>query len=334
MLPNTFQALLVEQNDTTQFGRRVAELAIAQLPAGDVVVRVHYSSLNYKDALSATGHPGVTKVFPHVPGVDAAGIVVTSADPQFQPGMAVLVNGFDLGMNTWGGFAEYIRVPAAWVVPLPQNLSLKDSMIYGTAGFTAALCIAALISQGVTVGDGEVLVTGGTGGVGSVAIAILTKLGYTVVAVTGKADQHDYLQALGATTILPRNMFVDTSEKPLLRGRWAGVVDTVGGQVLATVLKSTRYGGCVTACGVVGGNELNTTVYPFILRGVRLIGIDAVNCPIATRQQVWEKLATAWRPAMLENIATIVDLTQLSDQIDAMLQGHHWGRTVIGLGEP
>lgn len=322
---------MVEKTNTAEFERSVTNRAIADLPAGDVLVRVYYSSLNYKDALSATGHPGVTKVFPHIPGVDAAGIVVNSTVAPWQSGDRVIVNGFDLGMNTWGGFAEYIRVPGDWVVSLPDGLTLKESMVYGTAGFTAALSIQALIEHGVTTDRGEVLVTGATGGVGSVAIAILAKLGYTVVAVTGKPAHHDYVRSLGASTILCREEATDTSEKPLLKGRWAGVIDTVGGNILATALKTTRYGACVTACGLVGGADLVTTVYPLILRGVRLIGIDAVNQPIAARQAVWANLADEWKPAMLETIATTVTLDQLSESIDQILQGQNVGRVVVTL---
>jgi putative YhdH/YhfP family quinone oxidoreductase len=328
MAPETFKALLVEQT-SAGFTRRIANLSQDDLPAGDVLIRVHYSSLNYKDALSATGHPGVSKKFPHVPGVDAAGEVISSDVFSFQPGNSVIVLGFDLGMNTWGGFAEYIRVPAAWVMPLPQGMTRRESMMFGTAGFTAALSVDALVRQGVEPGSGEVLVTGATGGVGSLAVAILAKLGYSVVAVTGKPDQHDYLRSLGAATIVPRDEVDDRSDKPLLKGRWAGVVDTVGGNTLASVLKATRYGGCVTACGLVGGNDLITTVYPFILRGVSLVGIDSVNCPMSTRVRLWEKLAGEWKPPQLDAIASVISLEQVSAAIDRILAGQVTGRIVV-----
>jgi acrylyl-CoA reductase (NADPH) len=327
MLSNTFKALLVEKTGDAQVTHRLVEQPLEALPAGEVLIRVSYSSLNYKDALSATGHPGVTKNFPHIPGIDAAGTVVSSTVPAFQAGNAVIVTGFDLGMNTWGGFAEYVRVPAAWVVPLPQGMSLKESMILGTAGLTTALCVDALLHRGVC--DGEVLVTGSTGGVGSLAVAILAKLDYSVTAVTGKVAQHEYLRSLGATCILSREEAIDQTGKPLLKERWIGVVDTVGGAMLGTALKSTRYGGCVTACGLVGGAELATTIYPFILRGVCLQGIDSANCPMSHRLSLWHKLATDWKPANLEDMAQVVGLNQLSEQIDRMLQGQSVGRVVV-----
>lgn len=331
MSPSTFNALLVTKTSDGQFTREVVEQPLENLPAGDVLIQVQYSSLNYKDALSATGHPGVTKKFPHIPGIDAAGTIVTSTVNQFQPGDAVIVTGFDLGMNTWGGFAEYIRVPADWVVPLPAGMTLRESMIVGTAGLTAALCVDALLRQNLSLSDGDVLVTGATGGVGSLAISILSLLGYSVVAVTGKPTQHAYLQSLGARAIASRADLIDQSSKPLISGRWAGVVDTVGGPMLATAIKSTKYGGSVTACGLVGGTELNTTVYPFILRGVSLIGIDSVHCPIDRRLALWKKLATDWKPPQLDNLVTTVTLPQVSAQVDTLLAGKNVGRVLVAL---
>lgn len=329
MIPTTFTAFWVTQNTDRQVTTSIEEIAIADLPPGEVLVQVHYSSLNYKDALSAQGHPGVTKKFPHIPGIDAAGTVVSSEVSQFQPGDPVIVTSFDLGMNTWGGFAEYVRVPAAWVVPLPAGLTLRESMILGTAGLTAGLCIQALQQQGVMPEKGEILVTGATGGVGSLAIAMLAKLGYIVVAVTGKTDQHGYLKDLGAIEILDRHEVNDLNQKPLLKERWAGVVDTVGGNILATALKSAKYSGCVTACGLVGGAEVSTTVYPFILRSVQLIGIDSAQCPMSLRSQVWQQLASEWKPNNLEAIATEINLTQLPEKISAMLSGKNIGRVLV-----
>ena len=330
-MTDTFNAFLVAKNHDRQLARDVVEQSINNLPEGDVLIRVHYSSLNYKDALSATGHPGVTKKFPHVPGIDAAGIVVSSQVSQFQQEQPVIVTGFDLGMNTWGGFAEYIRVPADWVVPLPSGLTLQESMIFGTAGFTAALCIDALQENGITPSSGEILVTGATGGVGSLAVSILSKLGYSVVAATGKLSHHDFLKSLGAVSIVTREEIQDESGKPLLKERWAGVVDTVGGNTLATAIKSTKYGGCITACGLVGGTDLTTTVYPFILRGVRLIGIDSVQFPLEKRSQIWEKLASDWKPTHLKQLASTVNLLGLSEQIDTILQGQSVGRVLVTL---
>ncbi|UBF23925.1 YhdH/YhfP family quinone oxidoreductase [Kovacikia minuta CCNUW1] len=326
--PETFQALFVEKKDG-EVTRQITEQAIAALPLGEVLIQVHYSSLNYKDALAATGHPGVTKKFPHIPGIDAAGTIVNSTVPQFQAGDSAIVTGFDLGMNTWGGFAEYIRVPAAWMIPLPAPMTLWESMALGTSGLTAALCVEAFSHNGVQPDQGEVLVTGATGGVGSLAVSILAKLGFSVVAVTGKPTQQDYLRSLGATAVISREEATDPTRKPLLKERWAGVVDTVGGNILATAIKTTRYGGCVAACGLVGGTDLNTTVYPFILRGVCLNGIDSANCPLPVRKALWKKLATDWKPAHLEAIATTIHLSQLSDQIDLMLQGKNVGRIVV-----
>ncbi len=326
---STFNAFLVQKNAQSQFQSSIVKQDLDQLPPGDLLIRVAYSALNYKDALSATGHPGVTRKFPHIPGIDAAGVVVESRHSQFKPDDSVIVTGYDLGMNTWGGFAEYIQVPAAWVLPLPTGLSLQESMILGTAGLTAGLCIEALIQQNITPDLGEVIVTGATGGVGSLAISILAQLGYTVVAATGKTECHEFLQQLGAKTIINRTEINDQTGKPLLKERWAGAVDTVGGNTLATILKSTQYNGCVAACGLVGGAEFSTTVYPFILRGVTLRGIDSVNCPTIMRSQIWTQLATLWKPNHLANLSTSIGLDELSEKIDMILQGKVTGRTVI-----
>ncbi|WP_413163374.1 YhdH/YhfP family quinone oxidoreductase [Capilliphycus salinus ALCB114379] len=327
----TFKALQVTQTPEQQFTQEVVNIGLDKLPPGDVLIRVHYSSLNYKDALSATGNRGVTRQFPHIPGIDAAGIVVNSNVPQFKPNDLVMVTGYDLGMNTWGGFAEYIRVPAEWVVPLPSDLTLQESMILGTAGLTAALSVNGLIQQEITPSLGEVLVTGSTGGVGSLAVSILAKLGYSVVAVTGKSKSHDFLKKLGAKLIINRSEIDEQTGKPLLKERWAGVIDTVGGNLLATAIKSTQYGGCVTACGLVAGANLTTTVYPFILRGVRLIGIDSVQCSMDKRLLIWSKLAAAWKPTYLDELVTTISLEQLPEKISEILQGNIQGRILVDL---
>jgi acrylyl-CoA reductase (NADPH) len=317
-------------------GRIVGQIArrpLAELPVGDVLVRVGYSSLNYKDALAATGHPGVNKVFPHVPGVDAAGCVAASGVYEFVEGDPVLVTGFDMGANRWGGYAEYVRVPQDWIVPLPAGLTLHQSMILGTAGFTAGLCVDALVKHDVRPDRGEVVVTGASGGVGSCAVALLAKLGYHVAAVTGKPQAHQYLKDLGAGEILSRDQVDDRSGKPLLSGRWAGAVDTVGGNILGTIVRATRHGGCVTACGLAAGNDLPLTVYPFILRGMTLSGTDAAWGPIPLRHEIWSRLAGPWKPDCLDCILSrTVDLDHLAPEFSEILAGRVTGRVVVKLG--
>ena len=325
----TFDALWIEEQPDGSFLRSIVRRSTDDLPAGDVLVRVHYSSLNYKDALSASGNRGVTRKYPHTPGIDAAGTVVESTVDAFRPGDEVVVIGYDLGMNTAGGFGGYIRVPAGWVVKRPAGLSLREAMIVGTAGFTAAQCVAALVDHGVTPESGEVLVTGATGGVGSMAVALLAKLGYTVAAATGKPDEVDFLHTLGARIVIDRADVDDQSGKVLLRERWAGVVDTVGGNILASAIKATRYGGSVAACGMVASGALDLTVFPFILRGVKLLGIDSVNVPVEERRAMWERLAGPWKPALLEQMAREVTLAGLDAEIEAILLGQQRGRVVV-----
>jgi putative YhdH/YhfP family quinone oxidoreductase len=294
-----------------------------------VLIEVAYSSLNYKDALACQGHAGVVRNFPHVPGVDCAGEVVESAAPAFHPGDAVLVTGYELGAGQWGGFAAYVRVPADWVVPLPAGLSVREAMIYGTAGFTAAQCATAIIERGIRPESGPVVVTGATGGVGSLAVAILAHLGYEVAAVTGKTIHHQWLHRLGAAKILRRNDFVDTSDRPLLTARWAAAVDTVGGQMLATIVRAMQHRGCVAACGLVGGTDLPLTIYPFILRGVTLAGIDSAKCPRPQRLEMWQKLAGPWRVARLDELAEMVTLDGLPKRVQEILAGEVVGRTLV-----
>ncbi len=334
MSAKMFRCLQVDEVEGEGHQRRLVEKSVDDLPAGDVLIRVAYSSLNYKDALSATGNKAVTRNYPHTPGIDAAGVVEASDSDSFRPGDEVVVTGYDLGMNTAGGFGEYIRVPADWVVALPDGLSLRDSMIYGTAGFTAGLSVLRLEGHGLRPGDGEVLVTGATGGVGSLAVAILAKLGHEVVAATGKADAHDFLKSLGASRVVERTdkEIDDASGRPLLKGHWAGVLDTVGGNPLATALKSTRYGGAVTACGLVASPKLDTTVMPFILRGVSLLGIDSVQCDMTQRLAVWQRLAGPWKPAMLESVAEEHGLEDIDGLVDRILKGGIRGRMVIRIG--
>nr|WP_211204054.1 YhdH/YhfP family quinone oxidoreductase [Chloroherpeton thalassium] len=328
-MKKSFKAMIVEESPKGEFQRSIGEKTIDALPEGEVLIKVHYSSLNYKDALSATGNKGVTKSYPHTPGVDAVGTVETCTKGNFQPGDAVIATGYDLGMNTSGGFAEYIRVPADWVVGLPKELSMKACMSFGTAGLTAAISVYRLQEAGLKPKDGEILVTGATGGVGSLAVAILAKEGYSVVAATGKASEHEFLKSLGASRILDRSEVTDSSKRPLLKGLWAGAIDTVGGEVLTTTIRSTKQTGTVTCCGNVASPNISLTVYPFILRGVRLQGIDAASTPLALREKMWQKLAKDWQFPQLEKMVTEITLDELSEQIDLILQAKIRGRVLV-----
>jgi putative YhdH/YhfP family quinone oxidoreductase len=331
MLPTTFRALVVEVAPDGAVHRQVRTRTLDDLPAGDLVIRVYYSSLNYKDALSANGNRGVTRAYPHTPGIDAAGIVVASAARAFQPGDEVLVIGHDLGMNTSGGFGQYIRVPAAWVIPRPPALSLHAAMAFGTAGFTAELALQRLAAAGLTPEAGEVLVTGATGGVGSFAVAFLAQAGYTVVAATGKPDQYQYLRDLGASEVIERAGLEDAAERALLRPRWAATIDNVGGTPLASAIKATRPYGYVACCGNAASPELHLTVYPFILRGVSLIGIDSANCAPDLRRRVWDNLAHDADQPYLAHIARDAALDDLETHIKSMLAGQLTGRIVVDL---
>lgn len=328
-----FKALVVSQPEKKLFVRSIETRNLEELPAGDLLVKVHYSSLNYKDALSATGNPGVTREFPHTPGIDAAGEVVSCADGAFAPGDQVIVTSYDLGMETDGGFGQLIRIPSKWAVRLPKALTLKESMMFGTAGLTAALSIQQLVNNGVTPDSGPILVTGATGGVGSLALAILAKLGYQVTAVTGKLDEESYLKRLGAAQVLSRETFMAGSDRPMLKTTWGGVIDCVGGEMLATAIKSTCYDGVVTCCGLVASPELPINVFPFILRGVRLIGIDSAAAPMARRQQVWDKLANEWKLDGLDKMVEEVSLQQLEEKIKQMLAGELKRRVLVSLIE-
>ncbi len=332
-MPQDFRALVIHEAEDGTFARDVTTRRIDDLPAGDVLIRVHYSSLNYKDALSATGNRGVTRAYPHTPGIDAAGVIEESTSARFQPGEEVIVTGYDLGMNTAGGFGEYIRVPADWPVALPNGLTLRESMAWGTAGFTAALCIDALQRHGVEPAQGEILVSGATGGVGSTAVGILSKLGHAVVAVTGKPNAHGWLRDLGATDFLSREEAIGESSRPLLKERWAGAVDTVGGDILATALRSTAYGGTVACCGLVASPELPTTVYPFILRAVNLIGIDSARAGRNVRERLWAKLAGEWKFDALDSLVMEVGLEEVNAEIGKILAGQQRGRVVVKLAQ-
>lgn len=331
MAVESFRALVVREHENGDFTRAVETRTVDELPDGDVLINVHYSSLNYKDALSATGHRGVTRRYPHTPGIDAAGVVVHSTSLSYARGDEVIVTGYDLGMETAGGWGEYIRVPAAWVVKRPAGINLRESMIYGTAGFTAAMAVHKMMTAGLEPEQGDVLVTGATGGVGTLAVAILAKEGFDVAAATGKPEAADFLYDLGASTVVSREEVTNTA-RPLLRESWAGVVDTVGGPMLATALAACKYGGVVVATGLVASHELHTTVYPFILRGVSLLGVDSSQCGAALRRELWAKLADDWRLSQLDELARDVTLDALDPEIDRIMQGGQRGRVVVRVG--
>lgn len=328
-----FKALQVTEPKKGQFERAIIDRNIDDLPPGEVLIKVQYSALNYKDALSATGNKGITKKFPHTPGVDAAGLVELSRHEAFATGDEVLVTGYDLGMNTDGGFAEYIRIPAGWIVKKPMPYTLKECMIIGTAGFTAACALWKMECLGQKPEKGPIVVTGSTGGVGSLSVAILTKAGYEVIAITGKENATEYLQHLGATQIKGRDFVHDTSGKALLRTKWAGAIDTVGGNILATLLKGCGLEGSVVSTGLVSSPRLETTVYPFILNGVSLVGVGSAETPLETRISIWEKLSNGWNiKDKLNAIAKEVSLEELnSTYIDAILMGKTMGRIVVKL---
>ena len=326
-----FKALRVQESTDKTFTRKVEQRQIKDLPDGELLVNVSYAALNYKDALSAIGNKGVSRHYPHTPGIDAAGIVAESTNENFKAGEEVIVTSYDLGMNTDGGFAEYIRVPAAWVVKKPASLSLYESMVIGTAGFTAALALYKMEKMGQQSAMGSVLVTGASGGVGSLAVAILSKAGYEVIASTGKTEAHKYLSRLGARQCVDRAFANDDSRRPLLKPQWAAAIDTVGGNTLVTALKACKRAGTVASCGLVGSPKIEATVFPFIINGVNLIGVDSANCEMNIRQQVWDQLAQDWKPEHLSSIATDCSLEELDPYIDQILAGKVRGRVIVGM---
>jgi putative YhdH/YhfP family quinone oxidoreductase len=330
IVQESFAAYVVTKNDARVEGE-VTTLRADQLPAGDVTIAVAYSSLNYKDALAATGQGGIVRTYPHVPGIDAAGTVVESQSAAVAVGDQVLVTGYDLGVGSFGGYAAYVRVPAAWVVKIPATLTTFEAMALGTAGFTAAMCLLAMERNGTRPEQGPVLVTGATGGVGSMAVDLLAQQGYTVAASTGKTDQHDYLRQLGASQILSREEVSLSGERlrPLLTGTWAGAVDTVGGATMSYLLRTVNYGGNIALCGLVGGHDFAGTVIPFLLRGINLLGIDSAMCPMAYRQTIWQRLATDLKPRHIGQIAQVITLRDLPEAITAILKGQVKGRLLV-----
>ena len=333
MVKQNFSAYVVRETSPGHFVGAIEQRTIKDLPPGEVLLQVRYSSLNYKDVLSASGNRGVTKCYPHTPGIDAAGVVISSSSPLVKCGDDGICMGYDLGMNTAGGLGQFIRVPASWVVKKPDTISLLQAMQIGTAGFTAAQSVLALIDNSVTPEKGEILVTGSSGGVGSIATHLLSELGFRVTALTSKERVQEYLLSLGAKTVLSPKVLLEDRHKFLLSERWAGVIDTVGGDILATAIKGLHFDGVATCCGNAASAELILTVYPFILRGVHLIGIYSANCPREKRLKVWQKLAAEWQLPMLKDMSRTISLSGVSREVDAMLAGKTIGRCVVDLWE-
>lgn len=324
-----FKALMVRE-DNGIFNVKIEQISMAEIPKNEVLIKVAYSSVNYKDALSASGNKGVTRKFPHIPGIDAAGQVVSSTSDVIAEGDNVIVTGYDLGMNTWGGFGEYVSVPINWVVKLPKNISLFEAMCLGTAGLTAGFSVYNLIYSGIGKEQGKIVVSGATGGVGSISIAILSKLGYEVVAISGKKEDHFIMQILGASSIISRKEFVDIyDQKAMSKAEYSGAIDTVGGSILSGIIKSLKYNGTVTTCGNVASAELSTSIFPFILRGIKLIGIDSVEQPIEFKSKVWNLLAQNWKPTHLKEIVKEITIEQLPDVFTSILDGNAKGRFVV-----
>lgn len=327
-MAESFRALLLEERDGKPQAA-IQELGRDALPAGEVLVEVAYSSLNYKDGLALTGQGRIVRSYPMVPGIDFSGTVIESASPTYSPGDRVILTGWGVGERHWGGFAQLARVRADWLVKLPAGLSLHGAMAFGTAGFTAMLCVLALEEAGLAPGEREVVVSGAAGGVGSVAVALLARAGHNVTASTGRGEHHDYLTALGARQIIDRATLATPTNRPLESERWAGGIDTVGGDTLASMLKGVAYGGAVAACGLAGGSGLNTTVLPFILRGVRLLGVDSVSCPRPRREAAWARLAGDFPADLLDRVTQTIPLADLPALAGEILQGKVRGRVVV-----
>lgn len=328
---STFYALQTRKEDSGQFATQVIERSTSDLPEGELLIEIQYSSLNYKDALSAMGKPGVTRNYPHTPGIDAVGIVKQSNDGGYHAGDSVIVTGYDLGMNTAGGLAQMIRVPASWVVDLPEGLSARDAMSLGTAGLTAGLCVNKLLKMGAVNSQGPILVTGATGGVGSLTVALLSLLGFEVVASTGKTELAPMLHELGAAEVIDRRSIDIQPAKPLLKPQWRHAVDCVGGQSLANILKLISPGGSVASCGLVGSAELSTTVLPFILRDINLLGVDSVEIPVDKKREIWHRFATYWRLPSLHKITTEITLSDTIEQFPRFLSGEIVGRLLVNV---
>lgn len=325
-----FKSLVVYEREDGSFEQKIEKRDIDSLPEGDVLVRVHYAALNFKDALSCTGNKGVTRNYPHTPGIDAVGVIESSNSDEFSIGESVIVTSYDLGMNTSGAFSEYIRVPKEWVIKLPENLTLKEAGTYGTGALTAGLSLYKLEQNGITPKSGKILVTGSTGGVGSFAVSILAKAGYEVVAMSGKADKIEFLKEMGASEVIGRDVIDVANKRALLKPLFAGCIDTVGGDILASIFKYISYGGSVTNCGLVASPAINTTVFPFILRGINLLGIDSAETPRELRCKIWEKLSNEWK-VDTSSITTEHSLEDLPELVQKILKGKLSGRAVIKL---
>ncbi|BCB04199.1 NADPH:quinone oxidoreductase family protein [Bacillus sp. KH172YL63] len=327
-----FNALVVNKTEE-DFSVEVQRLSMDDLPEGDVLIEVHYSSVNYKDGLASIPNGNIVKSYPFVPGIDLAGIVVSSNDDRYNEGEKVIVTSYELGVSHYGGYSEFARVPAEWVVPLPKQMTMKEAMVFGTAGFTAALSIHHLEENGLKPEDGPVLVTGATGGVGSMAVSMLAKRNYDVIASTGKESEYAFLKELGAKDVISREEVTPEKIRPIGKQRWAGAVDPVGGKTLASVLSNTKYGGAVAVSGLTGGVDVPTTVFPFILRGVSLLGVDSVYCPKELRETLWERMATDLKPEGLDNMENEVSLQDLPRTLNDILEGKAKGRTVVKIKE-
>lgn len=326
---DNFKAFIVNKTED-DFSAEVKTIKLEDLPSGDVVIKVAYSSVNYKDGLASIPNGKIVRSYPFIPGIDLAGTVVSSNDSRFMEGDEVIATSYEIGVSHFGGYSEYARIPGDWIVPLPEGLTLRESMVYGTAGFTAALSVHRLEENGLTPDKGKVLVTGATGGVGSVAVSMLAKRGYHVVASTGKESEHNYLREIGAAEIIGRDDVTGEKIKPLDKQLWAAAVDPVGGKTLSAILSKLEYNGSVAVSGLTGGTDVAATVFPFILRGINLLGIDSVYCPMETRKLLWQRMATDLKPeGLLETIQNEVTLNELPQVLSLILKGENRGRTIV-----
>ena len=327
-MKTTFKAITIEQGSDKLFSVSVKDKFINDLPDGDLLIRVNYSSLNYKDALSSSGNVGVTKKYPHTPGIDSVGFIESTKSEKFKIGQEVIVSGYDLGMNTPGGFGEYIRVPSSWACNLPKNLTAKESMAIGTAGLTAGLCITKLNKLNGISGKNAV-VTGATGGVGTFAIKLLKLLGANVTAITTKLNEEGFLKMIGADKIISKKDFIISVRKPMGKGIWDIAIDTVGGEILSNLIPSMKYGGVITCCGNVAGPSFKATVYPFILRANHLVGIDSAETPISIKSEIWNKFASEWHIDDIDSLYRSVSINEIIPEIEKILNGEQVGRVIL-----